>query len=82
MYGTIRDPLDVAIFAERQRRKVLPKVNSICRAGNPLRSRWMIVALGVVGLSAEQKDRRTQSTVMLALALVILILLGPLAFTK
>jgi hypothetical protein len=42
----------------------------------------LVAALGVVGLSAEQKDRRTQSKVMLALALVILILLGPLAFTK
>jgi hypothetical protein len=42
----------------------------------------MIVALGVVGLSAEQKERRTQSKVMLALALVILILLVPMALTR
>jgi len=42
----------------------------------------MIVALGIFGLSAEQKERRTQSKVMLVLALVILILLGPLALTR
>jgi hypothetical protein len=42
----------------------------------------MIVALGVVGLFGEQKELRTLSKVMLSLALVILILFGPLAFTK
>jgi len=41
----------------------------------------MIVALGVVGLSAEHKERRTQSN-MLVLAPVTLILFGPLAFTR
>lgn len=42
----------------------------------------MIVALGVVGLSAEQNEHRKLSKVMLLLALVILVLLGPLALTK
>jgi hypothetical protein len=42
----------------------------------------MIVALGVFGLRAEQKEHITQSRVMLVLALVILILLGPLALTR
>lgn len=42
----------------------------------------LIGALGVVGLSAEQNERRTQSKVMLVLALVILILIGPVALTR
>jgi hypothetical protein len=42
----------------------------------------MMVALGVAGLRGGQKEQRALSTVMLSLALVILILLGPMAFTK
>ena len=42
----------------------------------------LIAALGVFGLGAEQKERRTQSKVMLVLALIILILLGPLALIR
>ena len=42
----------------------------------------LIGALGVFGLGAEQKERRTQSKIMLVLALIILILFRPPGFNK